>query len=211
MEEHANETKAMQMSAYMKNKFPFYGIQKPQRVEIFRAWKKSHPDEVLSWNSELIKMLWEQPERELQYCAMELMNAWKKKMKQEHIRDLVYCITHKSWWDTVDYLSASLAGEYFKLYPKETNEIISGWNSTPDLWLNRSAILFQLKYGKETNLELLESIIQTHKSSKEFFHQKAIGWALRTVARWHPAFVRRIAEESGISALSRREALKHLS
>jgi 3-methyladenine DNA glycosylase AlkD len=33
---------------------------------------------------------------------------------------------------------------------------------------------------------------------------------LRTVARFNPDFVRKIAEEGGIAALSRREALKHL-
>jgi 3-methyladenine DNA glycosylase AlkD len=210
MELHVNKTKAIQMSAYMKNKFPFYGIQKPKRAELLREWKKSYPDEISSWNNTIIKMLWEKPERELHYCAMDLMHSWKKNMQKEHIMDLEYCIKHNSWWDTVDYLAGTLAGQYFKLYPDKINGIISKWNASSDLWMNRSAILFQLKYGKDTDLELLVAIIQTHKNSKEFFHQKAIGWALRTVARFNPDFVRKIAEEGGIAALSRREALKHL-
>ena len=77
------------------------------------------------------------------------------------------------------------------------------------MWINRTAIICQLKYGKNTQTYWLESAILPHAKSKEFFHQKAIGWALRQYARtdldWVVAFVKTYE----LKPLSRREALKH--
>ena len=52
--------------------------------------------------------------------------------------------------------------------------------------------------------------LEPNLADPEFFVRKAIGWALREVSRHHPDWVRSFAETHQLSALSRREALKHL-
>ena len=47
------------------------------------------------------------------------------------------------------------------------------------------------------------------KSNKEFFIQKAIGWALREVAKSNAEWVINFVETNAIIGLAKREALKH--
>ena len=65
----------------------------------------------------------------------------------------------------------------------------------------------------ETDLDLLYTCIEPSLSSKEFFLQKAIGWALRQYAWTEPREVARYVRlhEKDLSALSKREALKNYS
>jgi len=53
-------------------------------------------------------------------------------------------------------------------------------------------------------------VIAPNPGDTEFFIRKAIGWALREVARHDPEWVRAFADAQPLSPLSRREALKHL-
>jgi len=76
--------------------------------------------------------------------------------------------------------------------------------------LQRTAILFQLKYKKQTDLVLLQSVISRLAASKEFFIQKAIGWVLREYAYTDKKWVWAFVDKTALSNLSKREALKHI-
>lgn len=78
------------------------------------------------------------------------------------------------------------------------------------MWLNRSALLFQLSYKEKTNFELLKSECEKHKHSNEFFIQKAIGWALRDYSRFNPIGVKNFVLSTNLKPLSSREALRLL-
>ncbi len=78
------------------------------------------------------------------------------------------------------------------------------------MWLNRSAILFQLSYKEKTNFEILKSECEKHKHSNEFFIQKAIGWALRDYSRFNPNGVFEYVNTTNLKPLSKREALRLL-
>lgn len=78
------------------------------------------------------------------------------------------------------------------------------------MWLNRSAILFQLSYKDKINFEILKSECEKHKHSNEFFIQKAIGWALRDYSRFNPKGVEAYVNSTNLKPLSRREALRLL-
>jgi 3-methyladenine DNA glycosylase AlkD len=86
------------------------------------------------------------------------------------------------------------------------------WSRSRNLWKRRSAILCQLSFKNETDLDLLYAAIEPSLGSKEFFLQKAIGWALRQYAWTDPREVRRYvrANADRLSALSKREALKNI-
>ena len=118
-------------------------------------------------------------------------------------------IVNKSWWDTVDYIASTLVGYYFEKWPKHKNKKAKQWARDKNLWLNRTAIIFQLKYKENTDLDLLFETILLHVHSKEFFLQKAIGWALRQYAYTDMLQVKKFVATQDLKPLSIREALKH--
>lgn len=206
---HANATMAEGMSRYMKYHFPFLGIQKPSRGKLekhFIQTNKIHKFEVLK---RIIKELWEQPEREFQYTAMELMLKSKIWKHRQALELLEYCLTHKSWWDTVDLLASRMVGPYFLIFPAQRDETIENWLNGENLWLNRTTLIFQLNYKLKTDEGLLFACIEKQVNSTEFFIRKAIGWALRQYARANPEAVLRFVDSHNLSPLSKREALKH--
>ena len=96
-------------------------------------------------------------------------------------------------------------------FPREMRKEMLAWSRSDDLWKRRSAILCQLTFKKDTDLELLYATIEPALASKEFFLRKAIGWALRQYAWTDPREVRRYVREheKELSPLSKREALKN--
>jgi len=80
------------------------------------------------------------------------------------------------------------------------------------MWKRRVAIIRQLRFKRDTDLELLYANIEPNLVDKEFFIRKAIGWALRQYAWTDPSEVARYVREhkKQLSGLSRREALKNI-
>lgn len=208
-EQIADAGKAAGMSAYMKHRFLFYGIPKPHREALTKpflyAFKHRSMDEV--WQA--IEALWNCPGREALYMAMVLLEKHERSLRKSDISRLEWLITTHSWWDSVDALAAHPVGVYFRLFPEERERIIPTWIASENMWLNRTAIIFQLMYKHETDTDILTRSISAHLHSKEFFIQKAIGWALRQYARVNPDWVMDFAESVPLKPLSRREALKH--
>lgn len=196
--------------AYMKNLFPFFGIKTDLRRQITRKHFREQGilDEVTL--HAVVNELWSLPQREYQYVGLELLHYHRKYFSEKTIFIIESCITHKSWWDTVDALNTLCAGVWFEQYPEQTNEITGRWNRSGNLWLNRSSLLFQLKYKKKVDRELLTNYIEHLSGSKEFFIRKAIGWILREYAKTDPKWVRTFVASHELSPLSSREALKNI-
>ena len=70
--------------------------------------------------------------------------------------------------------------------------------------------MFQKAYKKDTDTALLSAYILNCKHSKEFFIQKAIGWALREYSKTNPGWVKKFVEQNQLAPLSKREALKRM-
>lgn len=115
-----------------------------------------------------------------------------------------------SWWDTIDVIAPKILGSWFKRYPEHIKPTITRWLKSDNIWLQRSCVLFQLKYKEKTNTQLLSSVIDQLKDSKEFFLRKSIGWVLREYAKTDAEFVKDFVNSRELSPLSRREATKHL-
>jgi len=118
-----------------------------------------------------------------------------------------------AWWDLVDDVAVHLAGAVRALHPEEMTPVVRGWAIGGDLWLRRTAVICQLGRRAATDRDLLRYAIESNVDDSSFWLRKAIGWALRDLARTDPDWVRaEVARLDGrISSLSRREALKHLS
>jgi 3-methyladenine DNA glycosylase AlkD len=205
----SNPAKALEMARYMKNRFDFFGIQKPLRAVLEKPFIELLQYADFATIEMNVTTLWDIPQREMQYSAMELMLKSKIWQHKEAINLLENLIIRKSWWDTVDLLAGRFVGAYFLQYPEKRDEFIERWLKSTDMWLNRTAIIFQLNYKQRTDEGLLFHCAVHFSNSKEFFIQKAIGWALRQYARTAPDRVLQFVESHELKPLSRREALKH--
>lgn len=198
-------------SAYLRNKFDFYGIKTPQRRECIRPYlmKQNLPEK--NKLHAIVKALWQKPQREIQHTAQELAHKYIGDLDKQDITLFEYMVTEKSWWDTVDFIAVNLMGPYFKQFPGEIEEHIEKWIASKNIWLQRSALLFQLKFKDQLDTIILENTILKLKDTSEFFINKAIGWVLREYGKTNPQYVVEFCEKTKLSNLSRKEALKHIS
>lgn len=207
---HENPTIAAQQTAYMKNKFEHIGLKMPERRKITTKFIKEYGKPEIEDLFDLIKALWKNPYRDLQHFGLDLVEKYMKKFRKEDLAMLEFMILNKSWWDTVDMVAAKHSGMYFRLYPEKIVPVTEKWIKSENKWLQRSALLFQLKYKQDTNIPLLFDYILRLKDSKEFFIRKAIGWVLREYSKTNSELVISFVEENRLSPLSEREALKWL-
>ncbi|MFY7901021.1 MAG: DNA alkylation repair protein [Chitinophagaceae bacterium] len=196
--------------AYMKNQFSFIGLVAAERRIITKKIVKEIPIHNLVELEKIVRVLWQKDAREFQYVAIEILAFHKKMWNKEIIELLEFCITSKSWWDSVDHIIIECLGYYFKQYQEEINNTAFKWNQSSNIWLQRCSILFQKSYKQQTDTTILSKYILHHANSKEFFVQKAIGWALREYARTNEIWVKTFVANHLLPALSKREAMKHL-
>ena len=100
---HSDEHAARQMSAYMKNRFPFLGIHTPSRRTLARDFLKQRSKaEGVDWS--FVFDCFAQDEREYQYLALDYLGRVKLRIPQSDIANIEQLIQTKSWWDSVDGL-----------------------------------------------------------------------------------------------------------
>jgi len=209
--ENSNPGNAVAMAKYMRNHFSFFGIKTDKRRLILKEIWKENQQEVTVNTREIALQLFEKQQRELHYCAIEiLIKQLKGNYKKEDIQLVEKLITTNSWWDSVDSIAKNILGEYLLEYPLETKKVIEHFSNSDNMWLNRSVILFQLGYKEKTNFDLFKSVCEKHKNSTDFFIQKAIGWALREYAKTNPEAVKTFVSNANLKSLSNKEALKNI-
>jgi 3-methyladenine DNA glycosylase AlkD len=198
------------MKRYMRDQFEYLGLKSPQIGALRKELIEEHGLPPLSDFDAILRELWSLPEREFQYIATSLLGRLQDQLPSEFIDTLEYLLVTKSWWDTVDTISTGALGLHFKRFPQVREAYLPKWRKSENFWLRRAAILFQLNYKAETDFNLLCEIICENLGSKEFFINKAIGWALRQHTRVDPEAVREFVASTPLHPLSAREALKWL-
>ena len=188
--------------AYMLHQFPFLGVRSPLLKRAVKTYISA------DWRKE-IPLLWNEPEREYQYAALQLALHHKKEWVPADLQLFETLICSKSWWDTVDTIAPHLAGALFLRHP-ELLVNADRWLKSDHLWLRRSAIIFQLRYKEKTDANRLFESCARLGGEKEFFIRKAIGWALREYGKTEPERVKKFLATASLSPLSIREARKHL-
>lgn len=200
--------RAPAMRAYMRDQFDFLGVGTPQRrlaaEPLLKQLKGIGADNLLQYAREL----WELPQREYQYVAIDLLDMHSKELGPLDIPALIELAQNKSWWDTVDAL-ASVISDVLRYRHDGMDQAIMH----SDMWVRRIALLHQLGWRDKVDVERLFNYSLKLAHEKEFFIQKAIGWALRDYAHHDPDAVRAftLKEKEKLSTLSYREANKHLS
>ncbi len=208
--QHANAENAAAMRAYMKDHFPFYGIKTPERRQLVKEHIALHGAPDLAELPAIARSAFALPQRELHQVAVDLLMKQARKLSPEHLPLLEELITTKSWWDSVDALAIHVVGVVLKRHPKEIAKWNKRWVKSQDLWLNRTAILFQNRWKEDTDRTLLFANMDRHAAHTDFFIRKAIGWALRELAATDPKAVKDYVGSRKLSPLSTREALRKL-
>lgn len=219
--------KAPGMQAYMKSEMAYRGVTAVPLSrfcrEVFDRFRLV--DEEL-WRRAVL-LLWDDAEfREERYAATSLVEhrAYREHLTQPHALDLLrHLVVSGAWWDHVDRVS-QLVGRVLVAHRSAVTPRLQTWAVDDDLWVRRTAIICQVGIRADVDQDLLRSAVLSNLDGstrstpaestygREFFVRKAIGWALRDHARVQPGWVGSLVEELGprLSALSRREALKHL-
>ncbi len=212
----AEPARAPAMQAYMKSELPYLGVSAARVKLACRAAFASYPFEsAAAWRADVL-FLWRGAQhREERYAAIALSGQRKAAAFQDLAALPMYeeLIVTGAWWDYVDELAEHRIGPLLAAYPRPMRKTLLNWSRSADLWKRRTSIICQMFFREATDLTLLFSCIEPSLSSREFFLRKAIGWALRQVAKHDPKAVLRYVKEHSaeLSPLSKREALKHLS
>jgi 3-methyladenine DNA glycosylase AlkD len=207
---HANPKNAGPMKHYLRDQFEYVGLKSPEFRELMRRHIEAHGLPPMAHLDGIVRELWGLPQRDFQYAATSLLGRLETQLPATFIRMLEFMLVTKSWWDTVDTISTGVLGVHFKRYPRVRDRTLAKWRKSKDFWLRRACILFQLNYKQDTDFPLMQDIIRENLGSKEFFINKAIGWALRQYTRVDPQGVRKFVAETPLEPLSAREALKGL-
>ena len=211
LRKNSNGELAIKMANYMKNKFSFLGIQAINRRTILKTNWHKQKEEVQSNFRSICWELFNKKEREFHQCAIDILaKEIKKKYILEDIVIIEKLLVTNSWWDSVDTIAKFILGGYLQQYPEKIEEVIERFSNSENRWLNRAAILFQLSYKEKTNFDLLKAQCEKHKESKEFFIQKAIGWALRDYSRFNPIGVSNFVNSTNLKPLSQREVIRNI-
>lgn len=208
-----NPERAVQAEAYMKNRFAFFGMPMAERRAVQKEWLRAVNSDVTDRKDrwQLIRALWDRPEREFHYAAIDWLNSWPKKWYDPNdAGELEFLIRTHSWWDSVDAIASNYLGKWERLYPEKARETFENWRHSDSIWLQRSCLIYQLKHKDAVDVPYLESLIVQLLPVKEFFIQKAIGWSLRQLSKTDPEAVREILGNHPVQGLALREASKYL-
>ena len=208
---HQNPEIAAKQKAYLKNHFEHFGLTTTVRRTITKPFFDKAFLPPKSELKSIVITAWEKPQRDFHHFAQELVFRYKKDFEESDIELMEYMITHKSWWDTVDYIGMHLIKNYFKKFPHKKASYIDKWLATDNLWLQRTTIYCQLKDKTKMDIELLTKVIITLSPSNEFFIKKAIGTILREYSRIDAKWVVDFINNHEISKLSKREGTRLLS
>lgn len=203
------------MQAYMKSAMPYRGVQAPLlRVRCRSLFRDTEFATPAVWRSSVLELWRGARYREERYVAIELTGDKRAAAFQNPGLLPMYeeIVVTGAWWDYVDEVASRRIGPILKKYPAPMRKKMLAWSKSENIWKRRTSILCQLRFKRDTDLDLLYACIEPSLHSKEFFLRKGIGWALRQYAWTDAAEVRRYVRRNRgrLSALSIREALKNI-
>jgi 3-methyladenine DNA glycosylase AlkD len=209
----ADPVRASGTTAYMRvverGALPYLGVRRPEVRRIARAAALEHPAEADALAA-MSRELWDGAEyAEDRYAAQDLLGLPWARGRLELLDLHRHMAVTGAWWDHVDEVAHRVA-DLLDTHPEEMGDVLRAWSLDEVMWLRRLAIIGQLGRRDRVDRQLLTDVIEPNVEDPEFFVRKAIGWALREVARHDPAWVQAFAGSHALSPLSRREALKHV-
>jgi 3-methyladenine DNA glycosylase AlkD len=199
----------------MKSAMPYHGLRNAEMravcKKVFEDYSADEQRDGDLWQRDVLAIWRGASHREERYAAIEL--AQRRQARSLHtmaaLGTFEELIVTGAWWDYVDAVAGYDLSLILRNEPKPMRRTMLAWAKGDDMWKRRSAILCQLPFKKDTDLELLFQAIEPSLHRKEFWLRKAIGWALRSYAKVDRKAVERYVRlnETRLSPLSQREAL----
>jgi 3-methyladenine DNA glycosylase AlkD len=206
----ADDKRAAGAFAYMKGVAPFLGITASDRRKALKhAWHSS-PAPSSDELGEAALALMQLKEREFHYAAYDLI-AWNNKVCDKDFLNTfgASLLTTTPWWDTVDGLVGAMVSPLMSRF--RNDELMDTWSESGNRWLIRAAIGHQRGWKDQTDIKRVLQLCDRHWDAQEFFIAKAIGWALRDLARINPTAVEKfLAEHDSTNRVAIREAKRGL-
>ena len=203
-----NKSRAPAMAAYMKGIAPFLGIDAgTRRSALCSAWKpleRPTSDDLGSAGTRLFEL----PEREFHYAAYDLIDRYRS-VADEYFLDryVTDLLVTKPWWDTVDGLVTAAVSPLCKEF--DADWLISEWSESSETWLIRAALTHQRGWKQDTNVDQVLELCDRHWGNREFFVAKAIGWAMRDIAKIDAAAIEEfLSSHSPSNTIAIREAVR---
>lgn len=158
-----------------------YGIRKEEETELINSYLESLKQLCLEERFELAKSFHTSGFSEEVNFGDTILKLSLKEITPVHFGFLDEIGDYLSNWAETDWF----CGEIMKLllikYPKETLNLLRGWNSSKNLWKRRASVVaFTRKIGEsgkftDEALELCDNLIW----DKEDYVRKGVGWALK--------------------------------
>jgi 3-methyladenine DNA glycosylase AlkD len=208
----ADPQNAGPMAAYLKTTMPFYGIQKPARVPVYREVRKRFAPSSRREYESGVRALWRLPHREEKYAAIQFARQNDAFVGADSLPLYERLVREGAWWDLVDEIATKLVGRALLKQHSEVRPAMRLWINDEDLWIRRTALLSQIGHKRLTDQRQLFGHCRRRAGETEFFIRKAIGWALRDYSYAAPEAVRDflLSHREGLSGLSFREGAKQL-
>lgn len=207
----ADDERAAGAFAYMKGVAPFLGITAAERRKALKnAWREL-PIPTSDELGQAALSLMQLKEREFHYAAYDLI-AWHNNVCDEDFLKKfgARLLTTTPWWDTVDGLVGAMVSPL--MYRFHSDELMDEWSESGDRWLIRAALGHQRGWKNQTDIQRVLQLCDRHWDAAEFFIAKAIGWAMRDLARLKPAAVERfLARHGTANRVAIREAQRGLA
>ena len=203
----SNEEEAQEMSKKAREQFEFLGIRLVPRREvtypIFDKYPPKDGDELVA----RVEEMWAQSYREVQYAACDYLFRHRKMLGGQHLAFLKKLIKARSGRDTVDTLAACILGDLALRLPALRSKITS-WIRDPNVWVRRSAIIFQIQYKDRTDWPLLRQFCLSCAKDDDYYIRNGIGRALSEYARINPTEVRRFVQDNSFAEQTAAEILR---
>ena len=208
-DEHSDMERAIAMAAYMKNNFVFFGIPSPLRKDLTKSFFATYGMPAKEDRNAIVQSAYDQTQRELHYFAINLLVKEKKTLASSDLAFMKSLIEQNSWWDSIDTIGPHLVG-FIVAQDARLSKTMDKWAVDKNFWIRRVAILHQMKWKRQTDFNRLCSYCLLNADSKEFFIQKAMGWALREYAYVDAKAVKQFITANQLPKLTIREGMKHI-
>ncbi len=207
---HGDELAAQTMSRITNGQFKFLGIKNVELNELTKRIFENYPLPKYGETLSIIRELFSFEEREYLYFGISLFLKRPKMWQKTDIVFIENLILTQPGWDTTEYISNEVVGQFYEMYPRVASEFIKAWITSKSQWLKAAAIMFQRTFKDRTNTELLAESINSNISSDSEIVNHAIGAALRNYSKsnykWVLDFV--VKNSAKMNKKTKQEAIK---
>jgi 3-methyladenine DNA glycosylase AlkD len=205
--------RAAQEKRYLKSELEFFGVTVPEMRRVVTGAVRGYPGldgvGMVAW----AVALWGEPVHERRMAAVEILTLAAPRLGAGELAVVERLVRESGTWALVDGLAGNVAGEVALRDPRSW-PVIDRWAVDADFWVRRLALLALLRgiRSRQPDLARFTRYAEPMLAEREFFIRKAIGWVLREISKYDPAWVASWTELhlSEMSGVTFREAVRRL-